>query len=103
MLEWRRRRLAGLLLLLPTAAVGLALAPQLSPYAAGKLLVVVSPAVVLIAAIGALLLLAEPARVLKVAGAAALAVMVAGIVVTDSLGYRETTLAPPERIAAMRT
>jgi hypothetical protein len=100
-LEAQRRRPAGLLVLLPSAAVAAALAPQLSPYAAGKLLVVLSPAVVLMGAIGALLLLAEHARVLKATGGAILAVMLAGVLITDSLGYRETTLAPPGRIAAM--
>ena len=53
------------------------------------------------AAIGVLLLIAERARGLKVLGGAGLAVMVAGILITDSLGYREATLAPPQRMAAM--
>ena len=100
-LELWHRRPAALLLLLPTAAVAAALSPQLSPYDTAKLLVVLSPAVVLIAAVGALLLLAKRTPGLKIAGGAALAVMVAGIAITDSLGYREATLAPPDRIAAM--
>jgi hypothetical protein len=100
-IEVRRRRPSGLLMLLPTAAVAAALAPELSPYATAKLLVVLSPAVVLMAGIGALLLLAERVPLLKVAGGAALAFMAAGVLITDSLGYREATLAPPDRIAAM--
>ena len=58
-LELYRRRPTGLLLLIPMAAVAAALAPQLSPYAGGKLLVVLSPAVVLVAAIGGFALLAQ--------------------------------------------
>jgi hypothetical protein len=100
-LEIRRRRPAALLLLLPVAAVAGVLAPRLSPYATAKLLVVLSPAVVFLAATGALGLLAERARWIRRLAAVGLAVMVAGLLVTDSLGYREATLAPPERIAAM--
>jgi hypothetical protein len=65
------------------------------------LLVVLSPAVVLLAATGALGLLAERARWVRGLGGAGLAVVVAGLLVTDSFGYREATLAPPGRIAAM--
>ena len=62
MIELRRRRAAGLLLLVPVAVLAAALAPRLSPYAGAKLLVVLSPAVCLMAAIGALSLLAQRAR-----------------------------------------
>ncbi len=65
-LEVRRRRPAGLLLLIPMAAVAALLAPQLSPYAGGKLLVVLSPAVVLMAAIGGFALLAQRVRWIQV-------------------------------------
>ena len=100
-LELRRRRPAGLLLLIPMAVVAAALAPQLSPYAAGKLLVVLSPAVVLMAAIGGFTLLAQRMRWLQVVAGLALSVLVVGMFVSDSLGYRVATLAPPERIDAM--
>ena len=100
-IELRRRRAAGLLLLVPVAVLAAALAPRLSPYAGAKLLVVLSPAVCLMAAIGALSLLAQRARGWKIAGGAGLAVLVAGILITDGLGYREVTLAPPARVAAM--
>ena len=100
-LELRRRRPAGLLLLIPWRVVAAALAPRLSPYAAGKLLVVLSPAVVLMAAIGGFTLLAQRMRWLQVAAGLALSVLVVGMFVSDSLGYRMATLAPPDRIDAM--
>jgi hypothetical protein len=100
-LEIRRRRPAVLLLLIPVAVVAAGLAPRLSPYATGKLLVVLSPAVVLLAATGALGLLAERAGWVRGLGGVGLAVIVGGVLVTDSFGYRDVTLAPPERIAAM--
>ena len=77
-LELRRRRPAGLLLLIPMAAVAAALAPRLSPYAGGKLLVVLSPAVVLMAAIGGFALLAQRMRWLQVVAGLALSVLVVG-------------------------
>ena len=100
-LELRRRRPAGLLLLLPMAAVAAALAPRLSPYAGGKLLVVLSPAVVLMAAIGGFALLAQRMRWLQVVAGLALSVLVVGMFLSDSLGYRMVTLAPTDRTDAM--
>ena len=100
-LELRRRRPTGLLLLIPMAAVAAALAPQLSPYAGGKLLVVLSPAVVLMAAIGGFALLAKRTRWIQGVAGIGLAVMIAGVLVSDSLGYRVATLAPPDRLEAM--
>jgi hypothetical protein len=100
-LELRRRRVAGLLLLVPVAVIAAALVPQLSPYAGGKLLVVLAPAVSLMAALGALGLLALRSRWARAAGGLGLAVMVVGLALSDGLGYREATLAPPERVRAM--
>ena len=40
-------------------------------------------------------------RWLQVLAGLALSVMIAGVLVSDSLGYREATLAPPDRIDAM--
>jgi hypothetical protein len=99
--EVRRGRPAGLLLLIPVAVIAAALAPLLSPYAAAKLLVVLSPAVCLMAAIGAFGLLGQRVRWVRVAGGAGLAVLAGGVLISDGLGYREVTLAPPERVAAM--
>ncbi|HYP48610.1 MAG TPA: hypothetical protein VEQ61_08245, partial [Thermoleophilaceae bacterium] len=75
--------------------------PRLSPYAAAKLLVIMSPAVCLVAAIGALALIERGRRWVRGAGAAGLAALTIGLVLTAGLGYREVTLAPPERVEAM--
>jgi hypothetical protein len=101
LIELRRRRPAGLLFLIPAALIAAALVPVLSPYAGAKLLVVLSPAICLMAGIGAFGLLVERAPGWRIAGGAGLALLVAGILITDALGYREATLAPPERIGAM--
>jgi hypothetical protein len=77
------------------------LAPLLSPYAGGKLLVVLSPAVVLMAAIGGFALLAQRMRWMQVVAGLALSVLVVGMFLSDSLGYRMVTLAPTERTDAM--
>ena len=53
------------------------------------------------AAIGGFTLLAQRMRWLQVVAALALSVLVVGMFVSDSLGYRMATLAPPERIDAM--
>jgi hypothetical protein len=100
--ELRRRRPSGLLLLVPAAAVAAALVPRLSPYAGAKLLVIMSPAVCLMAAIGALSLLDGTRRLARGLGAAGLAALTIGLVLSDGLGYREVTLAPPERVEAMQ-
>jgi hypothetical protein len=99
--ELRRRRPAGLLLLVPFAVVAAVLSPQLSPYAAGKLLVVLSPAILLMAAIGGFTLLSQRVRWLQVAAGATLSVAMVGVLVSDSLGYRMATLAPPDRLDSM--
>ena len=53
------------------------------------------------AAIGGFALLAKRMRWAQVAAGLALAVMIGGVLVSDSLGYRVATLAPPERLDAM--
>ncbi len=100
-LELRRRRPAGLLLLIPAAVVAAFLVPRLSPYAGAKLLVVLSPAVVLMAAIGGFLLLRQRMRWVQVVAALALTVMIVGVVVSDTMGYRQVMEAPPDRVDAM--
>ena len=99
--ELRRRRPAGLLFFVPAALLAAALVPRLSPYAGAKLLVVLSPAVVLMAAIGGLELVRAGSRLARAAGAVGLVALVIGVATSVGLGYREVTLAPPDRIAAM--
>ncbi len=99
--ELRRRRPTALLMLAPTALVAAALTPKLSPYADGKLLVLLSPAIVFAAVLGGLELLRVRPRALRAAGGLALMAATAGVLWSDALGYRETQLAPSDRIAAM--
>jgi len=100
-LEVRARRPRGLLLLGAAAAPAAVLAPHLSPYADAKLLVVLSPAIVLMAAIGAFSLIERARPWLRLAGVAAALVVVGGVAWSDVVGYREVRLAPPDRVEAM--
>jgi hypothetical protein len=99
--ELRRRRPAGVLLLGTAAVPAAALAPYLSPYADAKLLVVLTPAVVLMAAIGAFTLLRSARLPMRGLGAAGALVLTLGVLYSDALAYRVTQLAPPDRVAAM--
>ena len=99
--ELRHRRPAGLMLLIPAAVVAAALIPRLSPYAGAKLLVILSPAVVLMAALGALGLVQDAPRRMAIGAGTAFAVVALGLVASVGLGYRYATLAPPGRVAAM--
>jgi hypothetical protein len=94
-----RRRDPGPLLMAGTLGlVMLIVFPRVSPYAQGKLLAILSPAVVLVA-LGALLgvrgRLAQPALAL----AAVLALAIWG---SDALAYAHARVAPTERIEAIR-
>ena len=100
-LELRGRRPAGLVLLIPAAVVAAMLIPQLSPYAGAKLLVVLSPAIVLVAALGALRLVQDGSRRVALGAGTALAVAGLGLAASVGIAYRYTTLAPPGRVAAM--
>jgi hypothetical protein len=100
-LELRRRRPVGLLLLIPAAVVAAAFIPQLSPYAGAKLLVILSPAVVLMAALGGLQLVQGSTRRVAVAAGVVTGLVVLGLAGTASFGFRYATLAPSGRIAAL--
>ncbi len=93
-----RRRELGILLYAVPAVVALAVvAPQVSPYADAKLLVLLTPAVVLIAFAG-VGVVGSVSRV----GAAALALVVSGVILwSDALAYHSVQLAPIERLQAL--
>jgi len=94
----RRRRVEGpALLALGAGAAVLYLLRQGSPYADAKTLAVGSPAVTLLALLGAAALVNHPRRVRRVAGAALALVVIGGIAWTNALAYRQATLAPAER------
>ncbi|MEJ7789088.1 MAG: hypothetical protein WKF29_04315 [Thermoleophilaceae bacterium] len=98
--EARRRRLNTLALLFAVGLPVAVLSPILSPYADAKLLVVLSPVVVLTAGIGAYAL-GRGGRVrFGLALLATLGVCV-GIGGSAAVAYREVRLAPTERMKAM--
>lgn len=98
-----RRRETGALLLLAPALIALAaLAPKISPYATGKMLAILSPAVVLVAAVGIGALVARPRRLMVGAGYAAALALAAGVLVSDAFSYRSVHLAPIDRMQALR-
>ena len=95
------RRIGPLLLLGTVALPAAALAPAVSPYIDAKLMVTLTPAVVLIAAIGALLLIERSSLAPRLIGASALLVLGASVLASDLFSYRAATLAPPARVDAM--
>jgi hypothetical protein len=98
--ELRSRRPAGLLLLAATGAVAVLLAPRLSPYADGKLLVVLGPAIVLVSASG-VYALGRGGRPRVAAAAVAALAIAGGVLSSAAVAYREAQLAPPKKVAAM--
>ena len=97
-----RRKYAPLVLLVATAVPAAVISPLSSPYIDAKLLVVVTPAVVFLAAFAALSGLQSPSFRLRGIGAVALLVVGGGVVASDVYSYRETRLPPAERVAAMK-
>jgi hypothetical protein len=102
LLELRSKRPVGFMLLAPAAIVAAALVPRLSPYAGAKLLVVLAPAIVFVAALGALRMVQNGPRRLAVAAGVALSLVTLALVTSVAFGYRYATLAPPDRMAAMQ-
>ena len=98
--ELRRRRPAAVLLFLPLAAVTAILAPQLSPYADAKLLVVLSPAVVLLSFVGVFAVWERWSWARPVALITGFAIA-GGVLWSAAIGYREVQLAPPSKTEAM--
>ena len=99
-LELRRRRLGALLLLAPTLLTYAIAAPRLAPYPDAKLLVVLSPAAVFAAGIGAWRLCGSPR--LRVPALLAMGVVAAGIVLSDALAYHNVRLAATTRMEALQ-
>ncbi|MEA2442129.1 MAG: hypothetical protein QOH76_3553 [Thermoleophilaceae bacterium] len=96
-----RRRLVGPPLLLATvvaALVGLATFGS-SPWVDSKALAIASPAVLLVAVLGACLLVER--RRVRVLGAVALAGIAGGVLWSNWLAYRDVKLAPRERLAEL--
>jgi hypothetical protein len=97
---WRRRP-AAVVLFAAAALPAAVFAPRLSPYADAKLLVILTPAVVLMAAIGAFALISAGRLALRVAGLVGAVLLTVAVLYSDALGYRVAQLAPPDRVAAM--
>lgn len=94
---YRRRRPEALLAVGPVALTAAFVAPGVSPYADGKLLAILSPAVVLTAGIG-LVLVWERARPAALAVGAGLLALIA---VSDGFAYHDVKYAPRERMEAI--
>jgi hypothetical protein len=96
-----RRRMAGPLLLGAAALVALVGLSTYgsSPWVEAKALAIASPAVVLLAVLGAALLIET--RRLRVVGALALAAIAGGVLWSNWLAYRDVKLAPRDRLAEL--
>jgi hypothetical protein len=101
MLAWRRE--FGPLLLLFSVGVGYwIISTRATAYADAKAMAILSPAVVFVAAFGAAGLTLLAAKWWRYAGLGLLAVMLIGILWSDSYGYRQIQLAPVDRLEAFK-
>ncbi|MDP1850649.1 MAG: hypothetical protein Q8K79_22850, partial [Solirubrobacteraceae bacterium] len=82
------------------AGVAAYLSPKLSPYADSKLLIVLTPFVLLAAALG-LSWLGRRGRPAAVAAGLVGAFVIAGVAYSDAIVYREVRLAPADRMEAI--
>ena len=96
--ELRGRRLGALLALVPALVVWVVASSRLGPYAEAKLLVLLAPAVVFAAGMGAW----HVGRRVPVAGALLGAVVAGAVLMSDALAYHGVRLAPVERLEALR-
>ena len=96
----RRRAWGPLLLTVPLGAVTVYLVSRGNPYANSKVLMIASPAVLLLALLGANAL-REHGRRLRVAGILALGLLTGGVLVSSALAYHDVSLAPYDRYAEL--
>ena len=94
------RRRGGVVLagLLAVAGAVAAIGPRTSPYGESKLYVILSPFLVLAAALGVWALFSRT----RLAGGAVAMFLAAGILYSDAIAYREVRLAPTDRMEAMQ-
>jgi hypothetical protein len=96
----RRRAWGPLLLTVPLGVVSAYLLSRGTPYADAKVLMIASPAVVLLALLGANAL-REGGRWLRALGTAALGALAAGLLLSSALAYHDVSLAPYDRYAEL--
>jgi hypothetical protein len=97
LLAMRRRGGSVLAGLLAVAAAVAAIGPRTSPYGESKLYVILSPFLVLAAALGVWALFTRS----RLAGGAIALFLTVGILYSDAIAYREVRLAPADRMQAM--
>ena len=96
-----RRRLGLPLLLVACGLAVLLVAPRVSPYAAAKLLAILSPAVVLSAGAGAWWLWTQRQRVARVAAVGLAVACGAAVLYSDAIAAHQVRLAPQDRMEAL--
>lgn len=98
----RRRCPEALLALVPAALTAAVVAPGVTPYADAKLLAIMSPGVVIAAAIGLLALsrLLRPAGPILAIGLAA--ALTGAVALSDAYALHDSKIAPRERMLALR-
>jgi hypothetical protein len=94
-----RRQVGPLLVLGMVGLVLLIVYPRVSPYAQGKLLAISSPAIVLVALAGLASVRGRRAAIVAAVTGAALSL---GVFASDLLAYSHDSVAPTERIEAIR-
>ena len=99
-LAWRRRAWEPLLYVTGTAVGSLAVFAYSSPWVGAKALASGSPAVLLLALAGAA---AFAARVERVLGTTVLALILAGVLWSNALGYHDVSLAPYQQLRELES
>jgi hypothetical protein len=95
-----RRRSALALVALAVAGVALVVAPRVSPYGDSKLLIILTPFVLLTAATG-LSWLGRRGTAAAVGACLIGAILAGGVAFSDAIVYREARLAPTDRLQAI--
>lgn len=99
-LAWRRRAWEPLLYVSGTAVGSLAVFAYSSPWVGAKALASGSPAILLLALAGAA---AFAARVERVLGTTVLALILAGVLWSNALGYHDVSLAPYDQLRELES
>jgi hypothetical protein len=109
LLALRGREIGPMALLIAMGLVIVVLRPRVSPYAAGKVLAIASPAFVFAALVGALGLATVPGRTTglaklarQTAGLLAALVIGVGVLASDALAYHHDNVAPTSRMLAIK-
>ncbi|MDX6650830.1 MAG: hypothetical protein QOJ97_2781 [Solirubrobacteraceae bacterium] len=98
-----RRELGPLLYLVPAAVTLVVVAPRVAPYADAKMLAILSPGIVLVAACGLRAAGSLPLRAAPVVALGVGVLLAGAVVVSDARLYHQVKVSPTERLTELET